>query len=171
MNSHNNIRFSGLEKIAKNRGYRVDKDGNFYTNNNNLITFISRDGYVRTSLKVNGKNKMLFAHRLQAYQKYGEAIYSKGILVRHLDGDKTNNKVDNIAIGSARDNMMDVPKQVRVERASKAARQTIKHNRDEIIAYYNECGRSRKKVMEKFGITSTGTLHYILNHRKFNDKL
>ena len=29
MKTHNNIRFSGLEKVAKDRGYFVDKEGNY----------------------------------------------------------------------------------------------------------------------------------------------
>jgi hypothetical protein len=169
MKTHNNIRFSGLEKIAKDRGYFVDKEGNLFTNRENIVNYICRDGYIRTSLKVEGKNKMLFAHRLQAYQKYGDAIYSKGILVRHLDGNKTNNHINNIAIGSNRDNMMDRSKEERTLHANNASKKTIKYNRNEVIQYYEECGRSRKKVMEKFGISSGGTLHYILKKRKFNN--
>lgn len=171
MESHNHIEFARREAIAYQKGYRVSKDGTFYSNRGNEIKYVCRDGYVRTSLKVNGKNKMLFAHRLQAYQKYGDAIYSKGILVRHLDGNKTNNHIDNIAIGTNRDNMMDRDKADRVAQASKAARQTIRYNRDEVVDFYENCGRSRKKTMDHFNISSTGTLHYILNHRKFNDKL
>ena len=39
-------------------------------------------------LMVKTKN---YTHRLQAYQKYNNEIYNKGIVVRHLDGNKLNN--------------------------------------------------------------------------------
>jgi hypothetical protein len=172
MESHNHIKFSRTEIIAKERGYSVSDDGTFYSSNNNEIEYIDPKGYKRCTIMVHGRNVALYAHRLQAYQKYGESIYSKGILVRHLDGNKTNNNIENIALGNHRDNMMDVDEKIRRKRASKAARQTIKHNRDEVVEYhYGAAGGSRKKTMEHFGITSTGTLHYILNHRKFNDKV
>lgn len=171
MIASNNVKFSGLEMVAHQKGYRVSDDGTFYSNRGNEIKYVGGRGYKRTTIKINGKNKVLFAHRLQAYQKYGDAIYREGLMVRHLDGNKLNNSIDNIQLGTARDNMMDVPSDIRKSRASKAARQTIKYNRDEIIKFYNECGGSRKKTMEHFGISSSGTLHYILKKRKFNDKL
>jgi len=171
MISSNKQIFSGLEIIAHQKGYRMSDDGTFYSNRGNEIKYVCNKGYKRTTIKVNGKNKLLFAHRLQAYQKYGMELYKEGIMVRHLDGNKTNNSIDNITLGTARDNMMDVPSELRKSRASKAARQTIKYNRDEVIKYYEDCGRSRKKTMEHFGISSSGTLHYILKKRKFNDKL
>lgn len=171
MIASNKERFSFIEILAKRRGYSVSQDGTFYSNRGNVITYIDHKGYRRITLKIQGMTKVLFAHRLQAYQKYGMELYKKGIMVRHLDGNKTNNSVDNIALGTNRDNMMDVPSEIRRSRAVKAARQTIKYNRDEIIKYYEECGGSRKKTMEHFGISSSGTLHYILKKRKFNDKL
>ena len=122
-------------------------------------------GYLCVSIKVNDKNKSLYAHRLQAYQKYGEDIYQEGLCVRHLNGDKSDNSFDNISIGTNRDNIMDRSESERKRIANLASRQTIKYNKDDVVQYYNNCNRSRKKTIEHFGMSQSG-LHYILNNRK-----
>lgn len=168
METHNKQEFSRLEYDAVKRGYRVSEDGTFYSSKGNVIKYICRDGYVRTSLKVGGRNKMLFAHRVQAFQKYGDKIYTKGLLVRHLDGNKSNNHVDNIVLGTNRDNSMDRSKEERLASALNATKHTIKYNKEDVIEYYLNNGKSYKKTKEKFGISSSGTLYYILNKRKLN---
>ena len=164
METHNNLKFSGLERIAKQRGYKVTEDGVFCGVRNNILIHKNK-GYLCVSIKVDGKNRWLFAHRLQAYQKYGDDIYQKGICVRHLNGDKSDNSLENIAIGTNRDNMMDKPKAERRRIANLASRQTIKYNKNEVIEYYNNCNRSRKKTIEHFGMSKAG-LHYILTDRQ-----
>ena len=168
METHNNLKFSGLERIAKQRGYKVTEGGVFCGVRNNILIHKNK-GYLCVSIKVDGKNRWLFAHRLQAYQKYGDYIYQKGICVRHLNGDKSDNSFDNIAVGTNRENMMDRSKAERQRIAAFAGKATIKYNRDEVVEYYNKCNRSRKKTIEHFGMSQAG-LHYILNDRKYNSK-
>lgn len=168
METHNNLKFSGSERIAKQRGYKVTKDGVFCGVRNNILTHKNK-GYLCVSMTVDGKRKFLFAHRLQAYQKYGEDIYKRGVCVRHLNGDKSDNSFDNIAIGTNRDNIMDRSKAERQRISALAAKATIKYNRDEVVEYYNKFNRSRKKTIEYFGMSKAG-LHYILNDRKYNYK-
>ena len=74
MKTHNNLQFSELERIGKERGYRVTEEGVFLGVNNNVLTNKNK-GYSCVYIKVDGKTKVLFAHRLQAYQKYGDDIY------------------------------------------------------------------------------------------------
>jgi len=52
-------------------------------------------------------------HQLAAYQKFGEAALGDKVDVRHIDGNASNNRLSNIAIGTHRENMMDVPLSVR----------------------------------------------------------
>jgi len=112
MISHNKETFSRNEKFAYNKGYRVTPKGTMYGLRGQVITNSDTAGYIRVGTKNKGKYITIYAHRLQAYQKYGNAIYSKGILVRHLDGNNKNNSEDNIALGSNKDNMMDRPKKI-----------------------------------------------------------
>lgn len=166
METHNKINFGGYEAIAKERGYKVTDRGELVNRDGKPIGSLHRTGYHRFGLKIDGRKCVVHTHRLQAYQKYGDAIYSKGIVVRHLDGDKTNNSLDNIAIGTNRDNVMDRPKEQRLASAIKATKKTIKYNPEEVIAFYNSNGKSYKKTMQEFNIPSKGSLHYVLNKRK-----
>ena len=160
-------KFNRLEILAKQKGYVVLEDGTVNGPNKNDIGTIN-NGYVFINLRVAGKCRNVRAHRLQAYQKYGEAIYSKGIVVRHLDGNPLNNSHTNIAIGNNSDNMMDKPKEQRMKDALHATSFVRKHSHEEIISYH-EKHNSYKKTMEKFNISSKGTLHFILKKSMANE--
>ena len=93
-------------------------------------------------------------------------IYKKGIVVRHLNGNKIDNSHNNISIGTQSQNMLDRPVEERKKHAMKATKAMMKYkNVNEIIKYHEKNGKSYKKTMKKFNISSTGTLHYILNNR------
>lgn len=164
--THNKLKFSEIERLSAKRGYFVDNSGQMFTPNRTLVQTKNRQGYIKCTVSINGKNKTLTAHRLVAYNKYKDKIYEAGVVVRHLDGDKLNNKYNNICIGSNLDNCLDIPAEERLERALNATKKTIKYDADEVLNYYIKCGRSRKKTQEHFGISSSGTLHYIITNRK-----
>jgi hypothetical protein len=126
--------------------------------------YLNDKGYKNGSFRVKGRSKHFSFHRLQAYQKFGDLLYKDGIVVRHLDGNKLNNSWSNIDIGTHSDNHMDIPQHIRIARALHAASFIRKHNKVEIIAFYNAC-KSYKKTMAQYNISSKGTLHFILNSR------
>jgi len=147
---------------AYNKGYRV-VNGVLYNPNGNIINgSITPDGYISTRITKYGNT--LFIHRLVAYQKFGDAMFDKGIEARHLDNNSLNNFDNNIAIGSHSDNMMDKPKEVRIKCAKYAAshiRKFTDKQEQAIKKFHNET-KSYKQTMETFGISSKGSLYYIL---------
>lgn len=151
-----------IEQIASKRGYVVTEDGKLLNPSSVEIGY-NYSGYITTSIRVGGKRKDLKAHRLQAYQKYGEALYEEGVVTRHLNSNSEDNSWENILIGTQSDNMMDIPEQIRVKKALHATSFVRKHNKKEIQKFHN-INKSYKKTMDEFGITSKGTLHYILNN-------
>ena len=46
-----------------------------------------------------GKRVQIFVHHLAAYQKFGNQFLETEGVVIHLDGDTTNNQLDNLALG------------------------------------------------------------------------
>lgn len=158
--------------LAYDRGYRVV--GGEVISPHTLKPrklYISNTGYPAFSYrKPKGEKFVIKAHRMVAYQKYGDKMFQGGLQVRHLDGDKMNFSEDNIVIGTASENMMDIPKPIR-ERVQAAAtraasRVNRKWSRDMVRAIRNRHNetKSYKIVMEEFSISSKGTLYYILNH-------
>ena len=88
----------------------MDKKGDLYSKDGTKIKpEINKEGTPYKSFKIwhnNNTNKVKF-HRLQAYQKFGDKIFNKGVEVRHLDNDSLNNSWDNIDIGSSSVNKQD----------------------------------------------------------------
>ncbi len=164
--THNNQKFSRNEEFAYKKGYRVTEDGIMYGLRGQIITNTDTSGYIRVGTKSKGKYIIVYAHRLQAYQKYKDKIYRNNIMVRHLDGNNKNNSIHNIVLGTNKDNMMDRPKEARVAQAMKASFKTKKYNTKEVRDFYKASGNSYKKTKDKFGISSGGTLWYILNKAK-----
>ena len=52
-------------------------------------------------------------HRWAAWLIWGDAIFAPGMVVRHLDADRTNFSRSNLALGTYRENSMDIPVGVR----------------------------------------------------------
>jgi hypothetical protein len=154
------------EKYFYDKNYRVTNDGTLLSPKGVLTTRLYK-GYFGKRIRVDGKLLDLRVHRLQAYQKYGDDMYNDGIVVRHLNGVSTDNSWDNIAIGTHSENQMDIPKHIRISRALHATSFMKKHEHDAIRKYYYENGKSYKKTKEKFNISSSGTLHFILNKKYY----
>lgn len=92
----------GQQAIVISRYDRVIKQQLRYS------TSKSRQPYYKIQYKYNRrKSVQLSVHRMIAYKKYGYALFGKGLQVRHLDDNSLNNSIDNIAIGTAKDNYRD----------------------------------------------------------------
>lgn len=159
------ITYSKNEKIAFNKGYRVTPEGILLNPQKKEIGSFDKHGYKKFTLQVDQKCFMIYAHRLQAYQIYGDEIYQEGMHCRHLDSDKTNNSLRNICLGTAKENFNDRNRDDVMKVVLYATSFTKKHDYKEIKEYYNKT-KSYKMTKEKFGITSSGTLHYILNNNE-----
>ena len=150
-----------ITRLSKEKGYYVDKNGNLFNRSNkkiNLSKSTTGTGYLSFNIRVGGKNPTRsFVHRLQAYQKFGEEIFKEGIVVRHLNGVSTDNSFENIGIGTPSDNTLDIPKEKRILNASNPT-----YNHEDVINDRNN-GYTYKQIMLKYGITSKGTISFIIN--------
>lgn len=101
-------------KEALARGYTVDvEQGALYNPKGREIRgHISDYGYRRIGFYFRGHrdlNGQVLLHQMVAHAKFGDAAVQKGTDVRHLDGNRLNNRGSNIAIGSRLDNHLDRP--------------------------------------------------------------
>lgn len=153
--------------LAFSLGYRAKENGDIISPKGNIVGNLQRNGYKKFTIRYKGQIFNIPTHRFVAYQKYGEIIFSCEC-VRHLDGDCLNNSFNNIEIGTLKDNSLDIPKLKRIESARYAASCYSGYNNDERVKKIKEFHaktKSYKKTMEHFGISSKGTLHFILNNR------
>lgn len=155
--------------VAVERGYTIDDSGIVYNRFGRKVKGYLRNGYMTFTVKMpkSRHNIGVKFHRLQAYKNFGELIFKKDIVCRHLDGNPLNNTKDNILIGTPRQNMMDQSKEVRMRKSLNAAKHLRRFSDSkmkEVLSFYEKC-KSYKKTMEEFDISSKGTLNYMINNK------
>ena len=97
-------------------GWDIDRNGQITNPKGEIKKGSLTYGYLKVGIKITELNISSYAlkiHKLQAYKKFGEEIFKQGIVVRHLNGNKTDNSWENISIGTQSDNMMDRPEEER----------------------------------------------------------
>lgn len=159
------------EQIALLSGYRVDEQGVIYHHNVRLSPTVGPNGYYALGIahgeKGHRRTVRCGVHRLQAFQKYGDNLYEPGIVVRHLNGNPLDNSFDNIAIGTLSENRLDIPAEIRKRAAVNASAKCHQRYPKEIVLAVQEDRRkgfSYRKLMNKYKITSKGTISYMCNH-------
>lgn len=83
---------------SRGRVYRKWKHARFVE----LKTFPNQKGYTRVNIKIGDKYKQVFVHRLVVDAFLGEV--KDGYAVNHIDGDKTNNNLENLEITTHSEN-------------------------------------------------------------------
>tara|TARA_R110000751_G_scaffold307674_1_gene430554 strand:- start:4412 stop:4891 length:480 start_codon:yes stop_codon:yes gene_type:complete len=151
------------EQIAYEKGYRVTKDGELIGLFNTKIGCVNGKGYEQTGIRLNKKHINLETHRLQAYEKYGNKLFEDGIVVRHLNGNALDNSWHNIAIGTSKDNYMDIPEKTRKEMLLAK----IKYHKEFVIKLREEYKvvKNYNELARKYNI-SVGTIYDLINKRK-----
>jgi len=164
-------KYSEMLKEAYRKGYRIIDNKIYSPYKKGFIKgYLNTGGTGRGDYRcfsVNYENKpgRVFVHRLVAFQKFHNKIFEEGMVVRHLDGNPLNNSEENIAIGTDYDNSMDRSKEDRIKHATKASLANRKFTDKEMkeIKEHHKKHNSYGKTMEKFNISSKGTLWYMLN--------
>ena len=91
------------------QGYTVNEMGEVFSPKGNKIGSKGCDGYVSYSFRPTPKENPvpISLHRFVGYKKYGDIVFSRGVQCRHLNDIKDDNRLDNICIGTAKDNYND----------------------------------------------------------------
>ena len=94
-----------MMKVKDFEDYTIDEAGNVFSirKNKYLKQTINRNGYCKVTLQKDKYRKMFSVHRLvaQAYLKN----YSNTLQVNHINGIKTDNRVENLEMVTAKENM------------------------------------------------------------------
>lgn len=152
--------YNQLERAAYLLGYRVSETGQLFNpRGRKLSANVSGTGYFRFRITKHGGQ--ILVHRLLGYQKYGERIYDPNLCMRHLDGNPLNNTWSNVVIGTDSENMMDKPPHIRILGALASAKVNTKHNHAKVIELHKS-GLSYKRIMAELGISSLGTISFII---------
>jgi hypothetical protein len=155
------------------RGYRVTTEGLVVAPSGRVVkTHPDTRGYLNFTAKPTGgdrsSGRRVYIHRLVAYQKYGSKLFTPGLEVRHLDNNKLNNDVSNIAIGTHQENQRDHPEEYLVAQAKHAAsfRRALTTEQAQQLVDDRAAGATYKELMAKYGVAKS-TVSYIVNGRMY----
>ena len=159
--------FNKNEIYAHNKDYRVNREGVLLNPDGKTLKGYYKNGYKYYKLRKEEdytKYAAFKISRLQAYQKYKNDMYHKGIVVRHLNGKRDDDSFDHIAIGTQSQNIMDCPKQDRVKRATYASSKNRKYPTETILKIREDRknGMTYSQLLKKYNIPNDSSLHYIL---------
>lgn len=112
--------FKNEQEIPSFPGYYISQDGTIYSyrsgsmkrNHNKplqLKQVVNFEGYLIVTLYRNKKRFQGKVHRL-VLSTFNPIDNEDSFLVRHLDDDKTNNAIENLAWGTPKDNSIDMVK-------------------------------------------------------------
>lgn len=160
-----------MVKLAYEAGYRVLQNGDIVNRQGRLIgTQETLSGYLRVGFRRRklAINSGFLVHRLAAYCKYGDQLFEPSLVVRHLDGDPTNNSWANIALGTQSQNMFDIDIDVRIERSLSAAKARRRFTDEEVAQMRLERSQGAKlaDLCRKYN-ASKGTLSPILSGKLY----
>jgi hypothetical protein len=148
-------------KAAYEKGYRVVEDGRVISpRGRHLSLFSPKTGrqYLRFTIYFNGGPICLDVHRLAGYQKFGNKIFESGQQVRHLNDIGIDNRLDNIGLGNASENALDMSEEKRRKRSAiggyKGGRANRVFTREQIhsILYRLDQGEPMKAIANNLGV-------------------
>lgn len=166
--------------LAKKQGYSADKHGRVFKPNGKEIvgSKLKTSDHLRITVYVDGLNKRGYAsilkHRFIAYYFYGESVFCYD-LVRHKNDLGSDNRLENLALGSFKENRADVPKEVISANAKKHAYKLIARSRKlsdediiEIRKLRSKTDMSYHKIADMFNI-STMTAYRAANRQSWSN--
>ena len=150
---------------AYNRGCHILEDGTVIgVRGNPRKTRINSRGYLAFNMKTPYTENALpvLAHKLAAYQKFGIGAFKEGVQVRHLNNDKKDNSLSNIAIGNQLDNVSDLPYGGANIHSAKLTPAEVLEIRDKVAS-----GVTFQEIIDEYPIVSKSNVSYIVNRRSW----
>ena len=154
--------YEGLYEISnQGRFAALRKDGRFYRKLNDKTHYLS------VSVKsIDGKpQKSFYIHTLVAHVFIQPR--PDGLVVRHLDGNRYNNKVENLAYGTNSQNVADSVKHG-IYKGSNNGRSIINESGAKAIKHLYANGITHKLLSESFGVT-VQAIYAITSNRNWKE--
>lgn len=107
---------------AVTKGYHV-REGQVYGPTQRPLKLVVKKGYPNFKVRIGPKSYCVPVHRYVAFTLWGDKVFDPTLVVRHLDGDRSNFSVANLAMGTHQDNSLDVKPSVRKARMVHASKE------------------------------------------------
>ncbi|AXQ66702.1 hypothetical protein HOT95_gp077 [Vibrio phage vB_VpS_PG07] len=100
----------GTEGLYINKSGQVLSLSTAFQGGKLLEPYINKEGYLTVAATILGKRAPIPVHCLLALTYLDPDYLDKGLLCRHLDDNKLNNNLNNLAVGTYSENLLDAYK-------------------------------------------------------------
>jgi hypothetical protein len=121
---------------------------------------LSKNGYLRTSITINGKTKIHLVHQLVYYSFNGGEPNGHTLVIDHIDSNKQNNTLNNLQAISSYENTMkgyrvkhDLPKYVSAK---------LRYKSDTVLSYFYQRNINGKRT----NLKTSNNLEDVLEFKK-----
>lgn len=118
-----------------------------------LKPLVDREGYIRFRLIVGDKRKDRMAHILVLRAFVGPR--GPGQQTRHLNGDKSDNRVANLAWGTCAENMADKVRHGTVPSGSRNGRAKLDESKVREIRRLHRAGQTQRSLSRNYAVSKT----------------
>ena len=139
--------------VARYPGYEVSSWGNVRRGARPL-RFAIQKGYRRVALSAGGAAKCMGVHRLVAEAFLGAPPFA-GAMVVHNDGDRLNNRADNLRWASARENLFDCIRHNTLVHGSKHPGAKLTESDIPVIRARIAGGETPRAIARAFGVAQS----------------
>ena len=163
--------------MAYAAGYTATEYGDIISPRGKVLTGGTTKQSYRTftpAVYPNGKRCCVLQHRFVAYCKFGAEIFNHAC-VRHLNDVPTDNRWENLELGSYQQNTQDMPPSKRKARSVGAGDRIVEQNRKltdkaikEIRRLRAETSMPYKALAKAFGVT-TMTAYRAVTHKSWSN--
>ena len=164
-------------------GFRVSEKGILLNpDGTKAKTDVNKGGYLRKSFRLSKPafnrrySGSVGVHRIAAYQKFGDAVFEGGVVVRHLNNNKLDNSLKNIELGTKSENYND-SRDYLLDYAYKASKihqeKVIDKNKDMWANIYldREKGLTYNQLATKYGVSKSSLSYHLGNGKKHKSKI
>ena len=151
-------------------GYTVEMDGTVYSTvlgaRRKIMPTLSTHGYPRVRFVIDGKRRSAFVHKL-VMGTFGSAPPFPGAQIRHLNGDQSDNRIENLAWGTAKDNCDDRARHGTTVRGHRIYNSKLTEEQVREIRQRVGDGEARTHLAREFGV-SIKSLSYAASGRTWS---
>ncbi len=152
-------------------GYLVSESGAIYSvksgKSKKLSTYLGKDGYMTAVMySSNGKQVRRMVHKIVATTFLGPR--ADGMVCRHLDGNKLNNEIGNLAWGTVQENIDDIARHGNKYAGEKHYMVTIDDAEVERIKIAACNGQGLTELAKSFNVQKSHIFKYVTGESRAN---
>lgn len=128
----------------------ASSDGHLYSYRGTVGKSQDAHGHCQLTVLENGKNKTYKTHRL-IYEAF-HGVIPDGKLIRHLNDDPSDNRLENLAVGDKRDNFLDARRNGKSCDGSKSPHAVLTEDLVPLIRKRYDAGESCASIGKDLGL-------------------